>query len=82
VKIAQRAVKAHEKRHQSRIGDAGAPHDTRSEKRRQLLVMIAALWIVKNSGADNDCSTHGDERNYARQYPDHDRLPWFLLSTL
>src|SRR6516225_1253125 len=56
---------------------AGAPENTPREA-TQLLVMIAALRIIKDPSADNDRGTHAEERNKASQYPDHCSLPWFF----
>ena len=48
-------------------------------KTRQLLMMIAALRIIKDPSADNDRGTHAEERNKASQYPDHCSLRGFLF---
>ena len=61
-----------------RASHAGASQNTRSAKRLQLLMMIAALWIIKDPSTDNDRGTHAEERNKASQYSDHCSLPWFF----
>jgi hypothetical protein len=62
-----------------RASDPRAPRNARSAKRLQLLVMIAALRIIKDAGARNDRGTHAEERNKPSQYPEHCNLPWFLF---
>ena len=38
-------------------------------------MMIAAVRVVKNSGADDDGRTHAKERDKASQYPEHCKPP-------
>jgi len=65
----------------ARGGVAGARVTQLTRKPFWLMVMITALWVVKDSGTEHDRRAHADERNNASQYADHDRLPCFLFST-
>jgi hypothetical protein len=43
------------------------------------MMMVAALRIVEDPGADNDRGTHRQERNKPCQHSKHDSLPRILF---
>jgi hypothetical protein len=70
---------ADEKRSRARSPGRRASWQSLKQKRFLLMMMVAALRIVEDPGADNDSRAHRHERNKPCQHSKHDNLPCILF---